>query len=176
MGILLINGALRKESLNRKLLVQAAKSYGDDAPVWADLNMPLYDGDLEAESGLPEQVIRLEKQITAADAVIIASPEYNQNISGVLKNALDWVSRLQNVPLAGKPVALVHATAGRTGGARANYALRLAIAPFDVHLIGTPEVLVASAHNAFDDSGTLKDERYQRAVDSLMQHLRNAAA
>ena len=111
-----ICGSLRKASVNRTLLGAAVRAFGEADYVEADLRLPLYDGDLEAAEGLPEGVVRLQQQIAGADAVLIASPEYNQGISGVLKNALDWVSRGDARPWPGKPVAMMHATAGRAGG------------------------------------------------------------
>jgi chromate reductase len=85
-------GSLRKDSLNRKLLHEAARHYGARLTE-GNLRLPLYDGDLEAEHGVPEDVMTLARQIKAAEAVVIAAPEYNKSISGVLKNALDWISR-----------------------------------------------------------------------------------
>ena len=90
--LLLICGALRQGSFNRKLLVAAGRHWSGPT-VMADLDMPLYNGDVEEAEGIPEAATRIKRQIEAADAVAIATPEYNQSISGVLKNALDWVSR-----------------------------------------------------------------------------------
>ncbi|MCV6592911.1 MAG: NAD(P)H-dependent oxidoreductase [Silicimonas sp.] len=168
--LLLICGALRRDSFNRKLLNVAAGLHSGTSE-HADLNMPLYDGDLEAASGLPEAAQKLKDQIAAADAVLIATPEYNQSFSGVLKNALDWASRGEGNPWAEKPVAIVSAAAGRTGGARAQYALRLAMTPFQPRLITGPEVLVASAFEAFDEAGALKNERYLKGLQALVETL-----
>ena len=170
MKLLAISGSLRKDSLNTKLLAQAAEIGGAKEVVFADLNIPLYDGDLENSQGIPASVQTLFDQIMAADAVIIASPEYNQGISGVLKNALDWVSRVKGKPWTDKPVALMHAAAGRTGGARANYALRLVMAPFGAKMIQAPEILIASAGKEFE-TGTLTNERYLDALKTVMEKL-----
>lgn len=171
-----IPGALRAESTNRKLVREAARLYGGSF-VEADIRMPLYDGDLERAEGIPEPVLHLHGQIAAAQAVVISSPEYNKCIPGVLKNALDWVSRVKGPsPWAGKPVAIMSAAAGRQGGARANYALRLAMTPFRPRLITGPEVLIAETHNAFDAQGRLIDERYVDALATLMETLREDAA
>ncbi|MEO1778211.1 MAG: NADPH-dependent FMN reductase, partial [Pseudomonadota bacterium] len=89
-----ISGALRAGSTNRKLLREAVRLYGDCTYVEADLQMPLYDGDLEEAEGVPEAAERLAAQIAEADAVILSTPEYNKGPSGVIKNALDWVNRL----------------------------------------------------------------------------------
>ena len=136
--------------------------------------MPLYDGDLEEAEGVPEEALRLACQIDAAEAVVIATPEYNQSIPGVLKNALDWVSRTDGHPWRDKPVAIVSAAAGRAGGARSQYALRLALNPFRPRLLTGPEVLVAQASRQFED-GRLTDERSARALGELMAALRDAA-
>ncbi|MEJ2036038.1 MAG: NAD(P)H-dependent oxidoreductase, partial [Maritimibacter sp.] len=98
-----ISGALRQGSTNRLLLREAVRAFGAASLVEADLRLPLYDGDLEEASGIPTPVQRLADQIAAADAVLISTPEYNKNISGVLKNALDWVSRVKGNPWNGKP-------------------------------------------------------------------------
>ena len=96
----------------------------------ANLDLPLYDGDAETAGGIPADVQLLADHITAADAVIISTPEYNSALSGVLKNALDWISRVQGNPWRDKPVAIMSAAAGRAGGARALSSLRLCLAPF----------------------------------------------
>lgn len=173
--ILGIAGALRKGSTNRLLLAQAIRSFGPATALNADLNLPLYDGDLESAEGIPAGVQALYDQIKSADAVVISTPEYNKAPPGVLKNALDWVSRVKGNVWADKPVAIVSAAAGRGGGDRAQFALRLMMTPFQPHLLTGPEVLVAESSNAFDENGVLKDARYQKALDELMQKLRRAA-
>ncbi len=120
-----ISGALRAASVNRKLIRAAGRLFGGDY-VEADIRLPLYDGDLEAE-GIPKEVQHLADQIAEADAVVISTPEYNQVMSGVLKNALDWVSRVEGNPWLDKPVAVVSAAAGRSGGVRAAISLRNAL-------------------------------------------------
>lgn len=175
LNLLTLSGSLRAGSYNRVLLAEAARHFGAATVINANLRLPLYDGDLEQAEGIPKTVLTLAEHITAADAVIIASPEYNSGISGVLKNALDWVSRVEGNPWDDKPVALVHAAAGRTGGARANYALRLAMAPFNANLIPAPEVLVAAAFKEFDDQGRLTSDQYTQTLITLMDRLRTAA-
>lgn len=165
-----LSGSLRRASTNTLLLRVAARHFGDEF-VEADLRLPLYDGDLEQRSGIPAEVDALADQIADADAVIIATPEYNQSISGVLKNALDWVSRVKGTPWDDKPVALMSAAAGRAGGARGNYALRLAMTPFRPRLL-TQEVLVAASHTQFDDDGALVSEQYDDSVKALMASLK----
>lgn len=166
-----IAGALRAGSTNRKLVREAARLFGPAEFTEADLRLPLYDGDLEAE-GIPEGVIRLADQIGAADAVVISTPEYNAALPGVLKNALDWVSRTKGAPWADKPVAIVSAAAGRAGGARAQFSLRLAMTPFRPRLLTGPEVMIANSRNAFDEQGRLTDERSVETLGALMTALR----
>ncbi|VDC26104.1 NADPH-dependent FMN reductase [Pseudogemmobacter humi] len=175
LTLLGIPGALRKGSTNRLLLAQARLSFGEAAWLEADLRLPLYDGDLETSEGIPGPVRHLGEQIARADAVVISTPEYNKAPPGVLKNALDWVSRIKENPWADKPVAIVSAAAGRGGGDRSQFALRLMLTPFEPHLLTGPEVMVADSANAFGDSGRLKDARYQKALDTLMARLRKAA-
>ncbi|WP_370231396.1 NADPH-dependent FMN reductase, partial [Cognatishimia sp.] len=140
-----ISGSLRKDSVNSKLIREAARLFGEAQFTEADLNIPLYDGDLEEADGLPTKVQTLVDQIASADAVIISTPEYNGGISGVLKNALDWVSRAKPSPWASKPVAVMSAAAGRAGGVRAQTMLRTCMTPFSVRLAAAPEVGIASA-------------------------------
>lgn len=169
-----LSGSLRAESFNSKLLREAATRFGPAEFTEGNLRLPLYDGDLEAQ-GIPTEVQTLADQIAAADAVIIASPEYNQSLTGVLKNALDWVSRVESKPWQDKPVAIVAAAAGRSGGARGAYALRLAMMPFQAQVLPGPEVLVAGAFREFDETGALTGESYQKVLDALMAKLREAA-
>ncbi|WP_212523756.1 NAD(P)H-dependent oxidoreductase [Actibacterium sp. MT2.3-13A] len=167
-----ICGSLRAGSCNRKLMREAARLFDPAAFAEADLRLPLYDGDLEDTQGIPPAVQRLADQIAAADAVVIAGPEYNKSISGVLKNALDWVSRTEGTPWRDKPVAILSATGGRAGGERTQFALRLCLVPFRARVLPGPEVLVGQAREQFDAAGRLTNERYERAVASLMEALK----
>jgi chromate reductase len=97
-----ICGSLRKGSFNRKLMLEAKRLFDPAVFDDANLRLPLYDGDLETGHGIPAEVQELGDRIASADAVIIAGPEYNKALSGVLKNALDWVSRTQGQPVAGQ--------------------------------------------------------------------------
>ena len=174
LNVLLISGALRKGSYNRKLLTEAATLFEGTATI-ADLNLPLYDGDLEDAHGIPEGVQTLYDQIANANAVVISTPEYNKSFSGVLKNALDWVSRAEGNPWREKPVAIVSAADGRSGGERAQYALRLAMNPFRAMVLPGPEVAVAGAKNEFDEAGKLTNERYLKNLGFLMKRLHREA-
>lgn len=172
-NLLLICGSLRAGSFNAKLLEEGARHWPGTSST-ANLRLPLFDADLEAE-GMPESVSALVGQIASSSAVLIATPEYNKSLSGVLKNALDWVSRDKAKPWRDKPVAIVSATAGRSGGERAQNALRLAMTPFRPRLLTGPEVLVAAAKDQFDDAGRLTNERYLAALTELVGALSDAA-
>jgi chromate reductase len=167
-----ISGSLRKASTNTQLIHAAADIFDADDFIAADINFPLYDGDLEAAEGMPAAVQKLSDQIAAADAVIIATPEYNKAISGVLKNALDWISRTKGNPWAGKPLAVMSAAAGRAGGERAQFSLRLAMMAFRPDILQGPEVLIANSGQEFDDDGKLKSERYNKQLADLMGALK----
>lgn len=167
-----ISGSLRKESCNRKLVWEAARVFGAGEFVEADLNLPLYDADLEAAEGIPQAVQRLADEIAAADAVLISTPEYNKNLSGVLKNALDWVSRVKGNPWKDKPVVLLAAADGRAGGERAMHSLVLCMMPFRANLVYGPEVMVAHCRDAFDTDGRLVDAGAEKFLGMLMTKLR----
>jgi len=175
-NLLGLSGSLRTGSMNRMLIREAGRLMEDATYIEANLDLPLYNGDVEEAEGIPAAVQTLADQITAADAVVIATPEYNQSFSGVLKNALDWVSRTEGAPWKGKPVAIMSAAAGRAGGARAQYALRLAMTPFRPRLMTGPEVMVAVAHTEFVEGRLKDDESYERALRVLMKLLKAEAA
>lgn len=167
-----ICGALRAGSTNRLLLAEARRLFGPCQWSEGDLRLPLYDGDLESRDGIPAEVQQLADRIGAADGVVISTPEYNKAPPGVLKNALDWVSRTKGGPWRNKPVAIISAAAGRAGGERSQFALRLMLTPFRPRLITGPEVMVADSGNAFDDDGRLKDARSVTVLTDLMDVLR----
>ncbi len=173
--LLLISGSLRRASVNTMLVEEAGRLWtGETAR--GDLNIPLFNGDDEDAHGVPGAAQKLADQIFSASAVVIATPEYNQSFPGGLKNALDWVSRVDGKPWADKPVAIMSAAAGRTGGARAQYALRLAMNAFQPRLLTGPEVLVARAAKEFDEDGRLVGESYRSALSALMEKLAREAS
>lgn len=167
-----LSGSLRQNATNRKLLREAARLFDPGTFVEAELNLPLYDGDLEDGEGIPTAVQTLADQIVQADAVIISTPEYNKGPSGVLKNALDWVSRTKGNPWVGKPVAVMSAAAGRAGGERAQMVLRAYMVPFQTRILQGPEIHLANSSKEFDEQGRLISERYENALLTLMQNLR----
>ncbi len=159
LKILGLCGSLRKGSINRKLMHEAAKRLPAglvfEAAEWRDI--PPFDGDL-FEQGFPESVLTLRRQIAEADGVLIVSPEYNFSVPGVFKNALDWVSRGSDQPFARKPVALLSATPGPTGGARVQYDMRRILLFMNAMVLQKPEVFVGHAADKFDSQGRCSDE------------------
>lgn len=153
-------GSLRKGSYNAAI----ARALPALAPPGVTIealpsiaSVPFYDADVQAE-GFPESVTALANAIHAADGVIIVTPEYNYSIPGVLKNAIDWVSRLKEQPFAHKPVLLQSASVGVFGGARAQYHLRQVMVFLNAHVMNTPEVMVGQVQNKVDAaSGELTD-------------------
>ncbi len=174
MHLLMISGSLRANSVNTKLVEEAGRLWPGTA-TRASILMPLYNGDDEDATGVPDEAQDLAAQIAEADAVAIATPEYNQSFPGGLKNALDWVSRTAGKPWADKPVAIMSAAAGRTGGARAQYALRLAMNSFQPRLLTGPEVMIAGAAKEFDENGHLTSDRYRASLEALMEKLSKTA-
>ena len=172
LTLLGIPGALRAASTNRLLLAEARRAFGDATYIEADLRLPLFDEDLEIAEGFPAAVLALHAQITSADAIIIATPEYNKALPGVLKNALDWVSRVPGAAWRDKPVAILSAADGRAGGERAQYSLRLCLTPFRPRVLPGPEVMIAHSRSAFDAAGRLTDERSRKGLTELMGLLR----
>jgi len=167
-------GSLRLQSYNRKLMAEAARIFGDASFTAADLNLPLYNGDDEDTHGIPDAVETLASQITDADAVIIVTPEYNKAPSGVLKNALDWVSRVKGSPWRGKPVAIMSAASGRAGGERSQVILRAFLAPFRANVLPGPEIAIAGVEKQFDENGRLTGDLYLKNLGILMHDLHAA--
>jgi chromate reductase len=170
-----ICGSLRAGSYNRKLMLEAKRLFDPAEFEDGNLRLPLYDGDLETEHGIPAEVQALADAIARADAVVIAGPEYNKGLSGVLKNALDWVSRTKGNPWRDKPVAILSATGGRAGGERTQFSLRLCLVAFRPRVLQGPEVLVGQTTDQFDADGRLTNERNLAALDDLMAALRKEA-
>jgi chromate reductase len=162
LNVLVICGSLRKGSFNasvaRTLPSLAPPEFSlTSAPSFA--NFPIYNADVHNASGVPADVEAWAAAIRAADAVIIVSPEYNWSIPGGLKNAIDWVSRLKEVPFKDKPVALQSASTSQVGGARMQYHLRMALTFCDALLFGRPEVFINFAPKKIDEeAGVLTDE------------------
>jgi chromate reductase len=167
-----LSGSLRAGSTNTKLVLEAARLFDPAEFQMGDIRLPLYDGDAEAASGVPEPVEALSRQIAEADAVVISTPEYNKGPSGALKNALDWISRTKGNPWRGKPVAVMSAAAGRAGGERAQLVLRTFMVPFRARILQGPEMHLAGSGEAFDEAGRLTGELYLKTLSELMDGLR----
>jgi chromate reductase len=157
--VLGICGSLRAGSYNKAALRTAIELKPPGMTIeTADIgSFPLYNEDVRA-LGFPPPVEKLRAQIAAADALLFVTPEYNYSMPGVLKNAIDWVSRTPDQPFAGKPVAIMGAAAGMAGAARAQYDLRRCCVYLDMHPINRPEVLIGQAHTKFDAEGRFTDE------------------
>ena len=149
MRILGLSGSLRRDSWNTALLHTAADLLAHHDFHAAEIgDLPLMNQDLEQGGRFPAPVERLRGEILAADAILIATPEYNASIPAPLKNAIDWASRPANV-LAGKPAALCGASPGALGTARAQYPLRQTLGVLSVQLLGQPEVFIGGAAQKF---------------------------
>ena len=174
LRILGIPGSLRRQSYNRGLLEAAREVAPDGMGIEiADLRpIPFYDGDVDAE-GEPASVRAFKAQIAAVDALLIATPEYNHLLSGVLKNAIDWASRPAGKSvLRHKPVAIMGASGGTSGTARAQLALRQVLTSTECYVLPSPQVLVPNARDRFDAEGRLTDERVREHIRALLDALR----
>lgn len=172
INILGFTGSLRRGSYNKAALRAAAELLPEGASLEiVDLApIPFFNEDVEAE-GVPAAVAEFKGKIAAADALLIATPEYNYSIPPVLKNALDWASRGSDSPLNGKPLAIMSASPGMFGGARAQYQLRQVCVSVNLLPLNKPEVFIASAHTKFDEQGNLTDERSRSSIAKLLQAL-----
>lgn len=170
LTVLGIAGSLRRASLNRGLIRAAMEVAPSGIVVTGhDLgDIPLYNGDVEA-LGDPEPVAAFKRAIAAADALLIATPEYNHCVPGVLKNAIDWASRPARASvLTGKPMAIMGASPGRGGTARAQAHLRDGLAYTNGMVLPLPEVLVSQAGERFDADGNLTDPATGDEIHDLL--------
>ena len=167
--VLGFSGSLRKGSYNTNLLRAAADLLPDGMTleVFDLAPLPLYNEDLRA-AVYPPAVQAFRERLSAADALLIATPEYNYSIPAVLKNALDWASRPPEPPLTGKPVALMGASTGNFGTVRAQLHLRQVCVFTNMHPLNKPEVLVPRAMDKFDAEGRLTDEPTRGYVRDLL--------
>jgi chromate reductase, NAD(P)H dehydrogenase (quinone) len=167
-------GSLRLGSYNKALLRAAV----DLVP--ENMNIEIFDLEgvppfnQDTEENMPEKVKEFKKKIREADAILIASPEYNYSVPGVLKNAIDWASRpYGDNPFDGKPVAIMSASVGMLGGARAQYHLRQIFVFLNMYPINRPEVIVPFAQDKFDASGKLLDDNTKKFLGQLLHSLAN---
>ncbi len=181
LKIIAFAGSLRAGSFNQKLAVlaaEAARAAGAEVTVvdLRELALPLFDEDLEAANGLPEGAKKFKALLRASDGFLIASPEYNSSITAALKNAIDWASRAETddePPLAafrGKAAALFAASPGALGGLRGLVHLRAILGNIGV-LVLPDQVAIGTAHEAFEETGRLKDERKAKQVAALAKNL-----
>ena len=169
MKILGISGSLRKGSYNSMALRAAQKLAPAGTTIdIADIStIPLYNDDVRT-AGEPEAVTALKAQVRAADAVLIATPEYNFSIPGVLKNTLDWLSRPPEPPVDGKVVAIMGASPGPVGTARVQYDLRKVLVFMNAFTVNKPEVFISFAQNKFNAQGELTDEATAKFITDLL--------
>jgi len=164
-------GSLRAASLNRMALKLAAASMPPGMHMeiveWREL--PPFDADMLAAQGMPSAVLALRERIRRADGVVIATPEYNYSIPGMLKNAIDWISRGEDQPFSQKPVAILSVTPGPRGGARVQYDLRKVLLYVNAMTLVKPEVFVGDAAAKFDGAGLCTDEATRRVVAGQME-------
>lgn len=185
--LLFFAGSARRGSLNQKLASKAARIAQDNgAKVTVinlkDFQMPLYDGDLEAAEGLPENAVKLKRLFVEHHGFYIASPEYNSSFSALLKNALDWISRpheKDEAPLSafnGKVAAIGSIAPGAIGGLRGLVPLRMMLDNITVHVV-PKQVAIPFGFEAFDDEDGLKDERHLQMLGaSIKQFVKTTKA
>jgi chromate reductase len=178
--ILAFAGSTRIESFNKKLVKIAAtgaKDAGADVTVidLHDFQMPIYDGDLEIKDGLPSNARKLKDLMLVHQGLLVASPEYNSSISGVLKNTIDWVSRQSEdeIPLAcfkDKIAGLMSASPGGLGGLRGLVHVRAILENIGVMVIPN-QIAISKAHEIFNLDGTMKDDKQEQQVKKIGSNL-----
>lgn len=176
MSILIFAGSLRADSVNKKLAREAARFVGAGVELidLRDFPMPVYDGDIEASQGIPAETTKLGEKIKAAEAIIIATPEYNGGIPGPLKNVIDWISRIKPNPLTDKHLLLLAASPGAFSGVRGLWHSRVPFEAMGTHVF--PNMMgLGDAYNAFGEDGKLTDEKkakqLQGLVESFIKHI-----
>ena len=168
--ILAMSGSLRKKSFNTASLraAQELAPAGVTVEIVDIGNLPLYNEDLRVDGSFPEPVMKLREQVRAADAILLACPEYNYAVTPALKNALDWCSRPANQPFAYKAVGMFGVSGGAAGTARAQFNLRGILVGLDAYAVNQPQVMIGGAQQKFDADGKLHD---QASRDFIKAHL-----
>ena len=172
LKILGIPGSLRQASFNRFALVaaQALLPAGASLDIFELAGIPVYNQDLDKQP--PARVVEMKARVRAADAILFATPEYNYSMPGVLKNAIDWASRpYGDSAWQGKPLAVMSASVGVQGGARAQYHLRQSFVFLNMYPVNQPEVLIANAAQRFNERGELTDETARDLIRKLLAEL-----
>jgi chromate reductase len=169
LKILGIAGSLRRGSFNAAALraAQELAPAGTTIDIFHIAPIPLYDEDVKVQ-GFPPVVTDLRARIKAADGLLLATPEYNYSTSGVLKNAIDWASRPPEQPFDGKPIALMGASGGALGTARAQYHLRQMFIFLNAHVLNRPEVMIGGATSKFDAEGKLTDQATRDFLGTML--------
>jgi chromate reductase len=175
-------GALRNDSVSKKLVREANRLLEQEYRLKAeyvdlrDYPFPVYDSDIENNAGIPSTIVELGTRVGKANALIIASPEYNGGISSVLKTLVDWLSRLKPNPIAGKFLLLLSASPSGSGGIQGLWHTRVPFEALGVHVFPLM-VAIPRAQAAFDDSGNLVDakssEKLQTAIRDFVKHVEN---
>lgn len=169
-----ISGSLRKGSFNSALLKTAADNMpeGSTLTIGTIRGIPLYDGDVETEHGIPEAVVTLKEQIATADGLLLVTPEYNNSIPGVFKNAIDWLSRpssdIKRV-FGGKPVAIIGVSPGGFGTILSQNAWLPVLHTLGTDLWHGKRLLVSRAGTVFDADGTLTDEKVKEQLSGFLK-------
>src|SRR5688500_4666406 len=170
--VLVFSGSSRKDSLNVRLSSIAQKIAADHGAqvvraTMADFDCPSYDGDVESIEGIPAGATRFRDRLLDCDAFILASPEYNGSLPGVLKNTIDWASRFRPQPFNGKQGFLASASPSMAGGTRGLWALRVPLEHLGARIY--PDMFsLAQAHNAFKDDGSLSNEKLHERLKSII--------
>src|ERR671916_738619 len=180
--LLIFGASLRRNSLNDRLALAAASVVEEkggtvDRAHMSDFDCPSYDQDVEVEEGLPAGAQLLRERLVAAGAFIVAAPEYNASMSGVLKNAIDWTSRFRPQPFNGKQGLLMSASPAMVGGNRGLWALRIPFEHLGARLY--PDMFsLAQAHEAFDAEGRIANEtlrsRFEKTIQCFMDFVEAA--
>jgi chromate reductase, NAD(P)H dehydrogenase (quinone) len=169
-----ISGSLRKDAYNSSLLRAALELKPEDMNIEIlDIsNVPAFNDDIRT-SKVPESVEAISDKIAKADGLLIVTPEYNYSIPGILKNAIDWISKMPSAPFNGKPTAIMGASTGMLGTVRAQVHLRQVGLALNLNILNQPEVYVGLANEKFDSNGKLVDEKTGKKVNSLLVALGN---
>jgi len=172
ISILGFAGSLRKNSYNKALLKVAMESLPENVKLelFDFQEIPPFNQDLE--NRMPKIVKELKAKIRNANALLIATPEYNYSFSGVLRNAIDWASRpYGDNPFEGKPVAIMSASTGMLGGSRAQYHLRQVFVTLNIRPVNKPEVIVCFADEKIDENGNVVDEATRKKIKQLIESI-----
>lgn len=176
MKFIALSGSLRQASFNTALLRNAAQLLPDD--VTMDIltlnDLPMLNPD-QLGNGFPQQVLDLANTINQAQALVLASPEFNYSVTAAMKNAIDWLSIHPDAPLKHKPTALLSASPSALGGARAQYHLRQILIYPDAKLLNQPEIMVANAGERFNEQGEITDNTTRELIRTQMLALKQLA-